>query len=220
MTKYGKDVIWKAFVVSSILIFISFFFELKSIRIILLIISLLILTFTLYFFRDPERKPEKSSDIDSLILSPADGKIIKIEKITNPYKSILNNETYIQISIFMSPLNVHVNRIPVSGKVIYLNHIKGKFKAAFADKSSNLNERTEIAIDSGKSIILFKQIAGFVARRIVCDLKEGDLVKSGMRFGMIKFGSRIDLYIPDNAEILINTGNKVKAGITVIAKLM
>lgn len=220
MTKYGKDVIWKAFVVSSILIFISFFFELKSIRIILLIISLLILTFTLYFFRDPERKPEKSSDIDSLILSPADGKIIKIEKIANPYKSILKNENYIQISIFMSPLNVHVNRIPISGRVIYLKHIKGKFKAAFADKSSNLNERTEIAIDSGKGIILFKQIAGFLARRIVCDLKEGDMVKCRMRFGMIKFGSRIDLYIPDDAEILINIGNKVKAGVTVIAKLI
>lgn len=220
MTKYGKDVIWKAFFISALLIFISFLIQIKYLRIILLVASLLILAFTLFFFRDPERKIKDTSESSNTILSPADGKIVRIEKVNNTYKEILNEEIYNLVSIFLSPLNVHINRIPISGKIIYLKHIKGKFKAAFNDKSSELNERTEIGIDTGNNIILFRQVAGFLARRIVCDLKEGDEVISGMRFGMIKFGSRIDIYIPLNAEIKVKVGDKVKAGETVIAKLI
>lgn len=220
MTKYGKDVIWKAFFISAILIFISFVIQLKYLRIILLVASLLILSFTLFFFRDPERKIKDTSEASNTILSPADGKIVRIEKVNNIYKEILNEEFYNLVSIFLSPLNVHINRIPISGKIIYLKHIKGKFKAAFKDKSSELNERTEIGIDTGNNVILFRQVAGFLARRIVCDLKEGDEVISGMRFGMIKFGSRVDIYIPLSAEIKVKVGDKVKAGETVIAKLI
>lgn len=220
MTKYGKDVIWKAFFISAFLIFISFVIQIKYLRIILLVASLLILAFTLFFFRDPERKIKDTSESSNTIISPADGKIVKVEKVNNIYKEILNEEIYNLVSIFLSPLNVHINRIPVSGKIIYLKHFEGKFKAAFKDKSSELNERTEIGIDTGNNVILFRQVAGFLARRIVCDLKEGDEVISGMRFGMIKFGSRVDIYIPLNAEIKVKVGDKVKAGETVIAKLI
>ncbi|MCX7834338.1 MAG: phosphatidylserine decarboxylase family protein [Ignavibacteria bacterium] len=219
MTKYGKDVIWKAFFISVSLIFISFIIQVKQVRITLLIISLLILAFTLFFFRDPERKIIEGNKSFKSILSPADGKIVRIEKVNNFYREILQDEYYNLVSIFLSPLNVHVNRIPISGKIIYIKHIKGKFKAAFKDKSSELNERTEIAIDTGEKIILFRQVAGFLARRIVCDLKEGEEVTSGMRFGMIKFGSRVDLFIPINSEITVKIGEKVKAGVTILAKL-
>lgn len=220
MTKYGKDVIGKAFYFSALLIIISFFINIKYLRIILLITALLILAFTLFFFRDPERKIINEKESFNLILSPADGKIVKTEVVENPYKEILSDESYNLISIFLSPLNVHINRIPISGKIIFLKHIEGKFKAAFKDKSSDLNERTEIAIDTGKNIILLKQIAGFLARRIICDLREGEEVVSGFRFGMIRFGSRVDLYIPLNAEIKVKIGDKVKAGQSVIAKLI
>jgi phosphatidylserine decarboxylase len=120
----------------------------------------------------------------------------------------------------MSPFNVHVNRIPISGKIFSLNYIKGKYLVAFDEKSSENNERTEIGIktEDGKSM-LFKQIAGFVARRIVCELAINNDVRRGEKFGMIKFGSRVDIIIDSGSEILIEKGQKVKAGITNIAKI-
>lgn len=121
------------------------------------------------------------------------------------------------ICIFMSPVNVHVNRNPISGTVGYYNYVEGEFFAAFEDKASLKNEQTHIGMENAKGKVFFKQIAGFIARRIVADVKTGDSVVAGERFGMIKFGSRVDIYVPKNAEINVVMNQKTIAGETVVA---
>ena len=156
------------------------------------------------------------------IISPGDGKVVVIENIINKEKNIFEaGEELTQVSIFLSPLNVHVNRIPLTGEVTYLNYIKGDYIVAFDHKSSERNERTEIGIEdtfSGRKI-LFKQIAGFVARRIVYDIKCGDKVIAGDRFGMIKFGSRVDILIRKTSHVRVELNQKVTGGETIIAEL-
>ncbi len=217
MTVYGKDTIIKVYIISLIILVISFFINIIILKILLLAISLVLLLFTSYFFRDPSRKlPSGISNED--IISPADGKIVEIKTVKNNYPEIFSDNELSQISIFMSPLNVHVNRFPATGKINYFNYIKGKYLVAFNEKSSDDNERTEIGIISGKNQVIFKQIAGFVARRIVCNVKINDYTVSGEKFGMIKFGSRIDLLFKTDTKILVNISDKVKAGETVLAK--
>src|SRR5207247_2033895 len=142
----------------------------------------------------------KGRSLDNCILSPADGKIVLIKEVQNA--EYLNSPSRL-ISIFMSPLNVHVNRIPVSGKVEYLKYMKGKFLVASSPESVNENERMAIGINSNNRKLLFSQVTGYIARRIVCELKLGDSVKTGERFGMIKFGSRVDIYLPLDAELFV-----------------
>ncbi|CUS97091.1 phosphatidylserine decarboxylase precursor-related protein, partial [Candidatus Kryptobacter tengchongensis] len=127
----------------------------------------------------------------------------------------------IQVSIFMSPLNVHVNRIPISGEIKFLKYVPGKYTVAFDEKSSENNERKIIGIETEDGLkVIVKQIAGFIARRIVCGVEKGDKVKAGQRYGMIKFGSRVDVIMPKNkVEIIISEGQKVRAGETIIAKV-
>lgn len=217
MTVYGKDTIIKVYIISLIILVISFFIKIIILKILLLAISLILLVFTSYFFRDPLRKlPSGISNED--IISPADGKIVEIKTVKNNYPDIFSDNELCQISIFMSPLNVHVNRFPTTGKINYFNYIKGKYLVAFNEKSSGDNERTEIGIISGKNQVIFKQIAGFVARRIVCNVKMNDYTVSGEKFGMIKFGSRIDLLFKTDTKVLVNISDKVKAGVTVLAK--
>lgn len=218
LARYGKDVIIKIMIISLILFVISFLINLVFIKYILIIAALLLSIFTIYFFRNPVRKiPEFTED---MILSPADGKIVEIKDYINDANIFLNsNKNLVQVSIFMSPLNVHINRIPVSGTVKYLKYIKGKYTVAFNHKSSVNNERTEIGIeDIYKRKVLFKQIAGFVARRIVCELSEGNNVKCGDIFGMIKFGSRVDVIFDKNSTLKVKIGEEVKGGETIIAK--
>ena len=168
---------------------------------------------TLNFFRDPERKSPIQKGI---IVSPADGKVIVIKQnITNTFVG----ENCNQISIFMSPLNVHVNRIPISGKIEHLKYHEGKFIAAFEDKASENNERMETGIVSDGNKILFTQIAGFLARRIVNDLKIGDNVSIGERFGMIKFGSRVDIFVPNKWRPVIKLNDNVFAGETILFEM-
>lgn len=221
LTHYGKDVILKVFILVFILTISALFIQNSVYVFIVISISAFLWIFTLYFFRDPERKlPEgyKSNHI----ISPGDGKVVVIENIINKEKNIFEaGEELTQVSIFLSPLNVHVNRIPLTGEVKYLNYIKGDYIVAFDHKSSERNERTEIGIEdtfSGKKI-LFKQIAGFVARRIVYDIKCGDKVIAGDRFGMIKFGSRVDILIRKTSHVLVELNQKVTGGETIIAEL-
>lgn len=205
-------------IISSLIFIITLFIPVAIVKIILLFLVIFLMTFTLYFFRDPERKIPDNYD-DSMILAPGDGKICLIIDVTNKEDTIyLKGEQLKQVSIFLSPLNVHVNRNPTNGTVKYYNYIEGDYVVAFDHKSSDRNERTEIGIEdrSGRKV-LFKQIAGFVARRIVCDLDEGDVVKAGERFGMIKFGSRVDILLKPEAEILVKCDDIVKGGETVIA---
>lgn len=199
---------------------IAYLINNEVIKILLFVLSVILFLFTLYFFRDPERTIPVNLTDDSVI-SPADGKVVLIEKISNTEEALFDkDESLYKVCIFMSPLNVHVNRIPVSGTISYYKYIKGKYMVAFNHKSSDKNERTIIGITNvnGKKII-FKQIAGFVARRIVCNLKVGNEVFSGKRFGMIKFGSRVDLLFNSSSKLFVKVGDKVTGGETILAEL-
>lgn len=212
-TKYGYTTIGVVAVITLLLITLSIFIQSNPLKVIILVIAAVVLILTLNFFRDPERK---TPDKDGIIVAPADGKIIVIrENVTNSYVG----ENCTQISIFMSPLNVHVNRIPIDGKVEHIKYYEGKFIAAFEDKASENNERMETGIISNHGKVLFTQIAGFLARRIVSDLKINDNVTIGNRFGMIKFGSRVDIFVSNNWVPAVNMNDNVYAGETVLFKL-
>jgi phosphatidylserine decarboxylase len=220
-TRYGKDVIIVTVIVTLILFLISALIEVLALRIILFALALFLLAFTLYFFRDPERKiPEDYKP--NQVISPADGKVVSVSKIVNKEQNIFPpGEELNFVSIFLSPLNVHVNRIPIDGEVKYLKYIKGDYIVAFDHKSSERNERTEIGIENDETgyRVLFKQIAGYVARRIIYDIQPGSRVKCGERFGMIKFGSRVDIIFSKDAKVLVSINQKVTGGETIIAEL-
>ncbi len=169
--------------------------------------------FILQFFRDPLRnKPSKKN----VILSAADGKVIAIEKMTNPY----TNKSSVKVSVFMNVFNVHSNKCPVDGKILEKYYYPGKFLNASLSKASLENERCAITIQTKeKKIITCVQIAGLIARRILCYKDKGDEVKAGERYGFIKFGSRVDLYLPTNASIKVNLGQTVKNTETIIAEI-
>lgn len=187
------------------------FLKAEPYRTVIIVIAVAGLLFTLWFFRDPDRKTPHG---DNLVIAPADGEIVTVRPVVED--QFLRGEA-MQISIFMSPLNVHVNRFPISGTVAYFQHIPGEYLVAYEDKSSARNERTVIGVENPRMRVLFKQIAGFVARRIVADLRVGDSAVAGSRFGMIKFGSRVDVIIPPSAEIKVKVGEKTVAGETVLA---
>ena len=212
ITRYGYDVVGVVVLVVLAGSLLSWYLV-NEVVVKALIIALLalILLFTLNFFRDPDRTTPAG---DNLVISPADGEVVLVTEVRED--EFLKGEG-IQMSIFMSPLNVHVNRFPISGKVGYFRHIPGEFLVAFDDKSSLRNERTHIGVESGNRKVFFKQIAGFVARRIVADLREGDSAVAGERFGMIKFGSRVDVIVPKGAEVKVKVGDKTVAGETVLA---
>jgi phosphatidylserine decarboxylase len=175
---------------------------------------LLATTFILSFFRDPERFV---TDLENAVVSPADGKIIGIERVTD---SRFTDGEAQKISIFMNVFNVHVNRVPATGKVMKIIYQAGKFYSADSAKGALQNEycATVITTPQGKKLA-FVQIAGLIARRIVCWLEQEDRVVRGRRFGLIRFGSRVDLYLPLDTEIMVKQGQKVRAGETVIAHL-
>jgi phosphatidylserine decarboxylase len=212
-TKYGYTTIGVVAFISFLIIVSSLFIHYTPAKIALLVIAVIILLLTLNFFRDPERTPPLK---DKIIVSPADGKVLFVKKIED--KKFINSEAY-QISVFMSPLDVHVNRIPISGKVDLLNYYEGEYIAAFEDKSSELNERMEIGITSNLGKIFFTQVAGFVARRIVNELKQGDEVTIGNRFGMIKFGSRSDIIVSSEWTPMVKQDDRVTAGETILFEL-
>jgi phosphatidylserine decarboxylase len=177
------------------------------------IVVLMLTLFVLFFFRDPERKLPDGS---SLVVSPADGRVIVIKDIYEP--SYLKQEVK-QISIFLSVFNVHVNRSPVGGVVEAVKYNPGKFHVASVDKASLDNEQTAMVIDTGKQKVLVKQIAGLIARRIVCYAKPGDKITIGERYGLIRFGSRVDIFLPRNAELKVKIGDRVKGARDVIGVL-
>jgi phosphatidylserine decarboxylase len=214
ITKYGYDVFFTVSIICLLLIVLSLIFvEPKIPKYCVVALSVVLLGLTINFFRDPERT---SPTGESLVLSPADGKIIAIRQLDE--KEFLGSGATL-ISVFMSPLNVHVNRNPISGKVKYLRYVKGEYFAAFEDKASEKNEQMLIGIEGALGRVLFKQIAGFIARRIVCTLKMEDTVKAGERFGMIKFGSRVDVFVPATASVRAKVGDETVAGETVLAEL-
>lgn len=212
-TRYGYLTIGIITGIVFILISSSFFIQNNLFKWLLIVLPILFLIFTLNFFRDPERTPPAQ---DKLILSPADGKVLLVKKVAD--NKYINKPSW-QISIFMSPLDVHVNRIPISGKVEYVKYFPGKYIAAFEDKASELNERAEFGISSRYGKVFFTQVAGFIARRIVYEIKQGDEVNIGERFGMIKFGSRVDVVVPVEWQPKVAAGERVTAGESILFEL-
>ncbi|MFH1373482.1 MAG: phosphatidylserine decarboxylase family protein [bacterium] len=174
----------------------------------------LLTLFCMFFFRDPPRQCRANPVV---LLAPADGTIVKIDNIENQ-PHIGGRAT--RVAIFLSIFDVHINRIPIDGRVDFVTYRPGKFFAAYKDNASEANERTEIGLTSasGQRLVV-RQIAGVLARRIVCRIEDGDNVKAGEKFGMIRFGSRTELLIPAGSEVRVQLGEKVRAGLTVLAKL-
>ena len=173
------------------------------------IISLVLLIFTFYFFRDPERVVPLGDDI---LVSPADGLITNISETKEGKKN------YTKVSIFLSIFNVHIQRLPISGVITKVDYIEGKFINATLDKASDENERLKITIKNSNNLIYVTQIAGLIARRIVNYVKPNENVNQGERYGIIKFGSRVDIEFPNNFKILVNEGQQCIGGETVIAQ--
>ena len=193
-------------VVTFILLLISKFFG---------TISLIITIWVYYFFRDPERFPLHD---DNYLLSPADGVISQITEVNGPQELGLENKKYIRVSIFMNVFDCHVNRVPSSGKITKIFYKSGEYFNASLDKASDKNERNYVKmINKNRDELILVQIAGLIARRIVCDIKENDEFTQGDRFGMIRFGSRVDIYF-ENYQLMVNTNQKTIAGETIIAK--
>jgi len=207
----GVRVIVITALIFGIFIIISCLFPLSVLKVVTVIIGFIFL-FNLYFLRDPERSIPAG---ENLILSPADGTVVDISEVEEPYYF---NARVKKVSIFLSILDVHVNRIPVTGKIELVRYIKGKFRLAFVDKASEENEQSIIGIRHRKGKILFKQIAGIIARRIIYHIEEEDSVTAGDRFGLIRYGSRVDIFFPDNVDLKINLKDKVFGGETVIGK--
>ena len=172
----------------------------------------ILLTWTIYFFRYPKRTINKG---ENNILSTADGKIVVIEEVI---EDEYFNEKRLMISVFMSPMNVHINWYPFDGEIIYSKYHPGRYFIAYNPKSSELNERASVVVENEKGKnVLIRQVAGVMARRVVCYSKKGDKVLQGGEMGMIKFGSRIDFFLPVNVKVNVKMGQKVKAQQTIIA---
>jgi phosphatidylserine decarboxylase len=184
-----------------------------GVQLLIVSVSIVFYIFIIAFFRVPERTVSIN---DNLIYSPADGKVVAIEEV---FENEFLKRSCIKISIFMSVFNVHQNYIPVSGKVIFSMHHPGKYLVAWHPKSSSKNEHTSVVIETfDRQQILIRQIAGIVARRIICNIKEGDVVKQGDELGFILFGSRVDVFMPMGLNVTIKPGEKVKANKSIIAK--
>lgn len=182
----------------------------------LAIIGFLLTFFVIWFFRDPERI---TPDNQNKIVSPADGKICLIDKAQPPEELLLESKEMLRICIFMNVFNVHVNRSPVKGVIEKITYKAGSFFNASLDKASEKNERNSLIIKTNDKKIIVVQIAGLIARRIIGFIKEGNKIDAGERFGLIRFGSRVDIYLPEGAESDVNVGDKVKAGETIIGSL-
>ncbi|HIJ58654.1 MAG TPA: phosphatidylserine decarboxylase family protein [Deltaproteobacteria bacterium] len=174
------------------------------------------LLFIIFFFRDPKRSP--ISDASNAVLTPADGTILEVLHLKGSNNPL--GQASIKISIFMSVFNVHVNRIPIRGTIEKITYHPGKFFSANLDKASKQNEKNEIALQTPDAKkIVFVQIAGLIARRIACWIEKGDRVSAGQRFGLIRFGSRLEVYLPEGTKTTIQVDQKLKAGKTVIGYL-
>lgn len=171
----------------------------------------LLAAFMAFFFRDPRRQPPDDS---SVVVAPADGLVTRVQPLQedNPSSATL-------VSIFLSPLDVHINRAPIAGKITNVSYTGGKFLMATDERASLVNEQNALTIEGDKITVVCKQIAGILARRIVCWKRTGERVELGERFGMIKFSSRTDIVLPERVEVLVKKGNRVRGGTTIIGRI-
>ncbi|HKJ33863.1 MAG TPA: phosphatidylserine decarboxylase family protein [Balneolales bacterium] len=209
--KDGTSVIITVLVISVLLAVVGLLIPYIWVSYLFYLAAFLLTAFTLFFFRDPDRVIPNGDDF---LIAPADGKVILIQKVKK-HKYLQADGT--QISIFLSPLDVHVNRIPASGIIEHEQYFPGEYLVAWHEKSSDLNERSEFVVRHDKGTkIYFKQIAGFVARRIVYHIGVGDHVKAGERFGMMRFGSRMDIIVPNNVSLKVKKGQRTIGGETIL----
>ena len=212
--KEGFTIIIVSFILISVaVLLVEQFITIKGLRLIMQVGLLFVLVLILQFFRNPSRPPLARNDA---VIAPVDGKVVIIEEVEEPeyFKG-----KRLQVSIFMSPLNVHVTRYPVSGEVVFSKYHPGKYLVAWHPKSSTLNERTTIVVNNPTfGDVLYRQIAGAVARRIVNYAKVGNQAMQGTDAGFIKFGSRVDVFLPLNTPVQVEIGQKVKGGITLISE--
>jgi phosphatidylserine decarboxylase len=177
------------------------------------ILTGLLFVFVAFFFRNPARAIPTDKN---LVTSPADGVVMSVSNVD---ENLFIHGPVKKVNIFLSVFNVHINRSPISGEVKYINYVSGKFLPAFKSHASEINERNYVGIESDGYKVLVCQITGFIARRIVCYVKEKTTLEKGQRFGLIKFGSCTEIFLPNEIEILVNPGDKVKGGETVIGRL-
>ncbi len=191
---------------------IGWFVKKKAFLLVISIGLFFLLLFTFYFFRNPERQ---IPDGKNIVISPADGKVVEVKTAQQlqPF-----DKEFTKVSLYLSLWNVHVNWIPASGEIIFLEYKKGKCYPAFQNRASKLNESNLLGIRADQGDIFVKQIAGLIARRIICTVTEGDTVTIGQKFGMIKFGSRVELFLPASIELTISPGDRVRGGETIIGK--
>ncbi len=211
----GHALIAGATVISFLVVLIGFQFS-TPVRIASVLFAVLLTGFHLWFFRDPERTPP--ADASALLLAPADGKVVEIVEERD---ALYHDAVVRRISIFLSPLNVHVNRAPADGVIEFDRYVSGDYLVAWHPKASELNERSQLGLrhPSGTKV-LFKQIAGAVARRVVYHVTVGDTLKAGERFGIVKFGSRMDVLVPLDIPVFVKVGDRVTAGETVLGRLV
>jgi phosphatidylserine decarboxylase len=172
----------------------------------------LLSAFMAFFFRDPKREPPTDNDV---VLAPADGRVTRVTPIAGE-----NEHSATLISIFLSPLDVHINRAPIAGQITNVSYTRGKFLMATNETASLVNEQNALTIQGEKITVVCKQIAGILARRIVCWKRAGERVALGERFGLIKFSSRTDVLLPEGVEVLVREGNRVRGGITIIGRIL
>ncbi|HMR45334.1 MAG TPA: phosphatidylserine decarboxylase family protein [Bacteroidia bacterium] len=213
----GKNWVWGTLITVLLinLFVLNFRAEHDWLTVLILVVTIVFFLLILQFFRYPKRNITRN---ENYVIAPADGKVVVIERTE---ESEYYKDKRIQVSIFMSPINVHANWYPMSGKIKFLRYHKGKYLVAWHPKASTENERSTIVVekDSNKTILL-RQIAGALAKRIVYYPRENDLVKQGAEMGFIKFGSRVDIYLPLTAKINVELNQKTKGGVTVIAELV
>ncbi len=212
--KEGYKIIFNSFLIIAAItaLFVIFCGSLLC-KIVSISVASLLFAFVVRFFRDPQRVPESDPEY---ITSPADGTIVSVKKV---YENEYLKTECIQVSVFMSVFNVHVNWYPCNGTVEYYKYHPGKYLVAMHPKSSEKNERTTLVLNTNGTKVLIRQIAGLLARRIVCYAKENQEVEHGSQIGFIKFGSRVDLFLPLDARIQVTKGQKVKGNITTLARL-
>jgi phosphatidylserine decarboxylase len=175
------------------------------------ILLLVLAAFMAFFFRDPKRVPP---DDPNLVVSPADGRVTRVTSMSD------EPDSPTLVSIFLSPLDVHINRAPIQGKIVDMIYARGKFLMATNEMASLVNEQNSLTIEGEKITVVCKQIAGILARRIVCWKQKGDKLALGERFGMIKFSSRTDLLLPPNVQVMVTKGARVRGGTTVIGRIL
>lgn len=214
--KEGHSILIKSFILFALINGILFYFFKDNVfTLIVLAISILLYAMTLNFYKKPIR--EYKGELVGLVNAPTDGKVVVIEKV---FEDKFFHDERIQVSIFMTFFNAHSNWMPVTGKIIHFSHVDGNFYAAYLPKSSQENEHTNILIQTPDNhLVLTKQIAGAVARRIVSYVHEGETLNIGSALGFIKLGSRMDVYLPVDSEIIVNVGDEVRANETFLARL-